>query len=75
MAEENILNITKLKITCKECGTEVITKIGRTIYACPDCNNSFNVNREKDYFALFKDVLTTLKDNNSADFSILCEEE
>ena len=72
--ENKVLNIKKLKITCKNCKTEVITQIGRSIYSCPDCGASFNVNRENDYFIAFKDVLNKFKENVNAEFSIICED-
>lgn len=73
--ESKILNITKLKIECASCGTTIITDLGKTVYQCPTCEQTFNVNRETDYYVQLKQVLETLKSVGGAKFSLVCEHE
>jgi len=73
--ESKILNITKLKIKCASCGTVVITDLGKSVYACPTCEQSFSVNRENNYFIKLKQTLETLKSVSGAEFSLICEEQ
>jgi len=75
MAEEKVLNITKLKIECKSCGTQVIADIGKSVYACPTCNQTFSVNREDDYYVKLKHSLEALKSVSGANFILMCEEQ
>lgn len=73
--ENQILNIKKLKIVCNECKTEIITHLGDSVFTCPVCNTSFDVNRADNYFIKLKDTLERLKNNNQATFSFICEEK
>jgi len=77
VAEEKILNISKLKIVCKNCKTTIETDLGTTIMSCPACETKFGINREdgENYFTDLHNVLTKMKLNKTADFIFVCEED
>ena len=75
MQEQNILNIKKLKVECNSCNTVVICDIGKSIYECPACSQSFEVKQSDNYYLHLKRTLEKLKSIDSATFSLICEEE
>ena len=73
--QESVTNINKLRIECVSCETVVITDIGKSVYNCPVCNQTFDIRNDSNYNIQLKKALESLKSVSGAKFSFICEEE
>lgn len=74
IGESKILNIKKLKITCKKCETQVILKLGETAYRCPVCGAGFLPGVDNVFLKLSQ-TLSELAECDAAGFSFICDDE
>lgn len=74
MIDEKISNIKKLKITCKNCKTEIITDIGKDIANCPCCYAKFIQSIDDNPYQSLSQTFATLKQSVTADFSLVFDE-
>lgn len=80
MAEENILDIKRLKITCNNCKSEITFDIDapnkhRPIYICPVCGGQFGIDPENDTIERAKLLIESAKSVKNATFTFLCRKE
>ena len=66
----DIENINKLKVTCKNCDTEIVVKIGRTVSQCPSCDTVLNDTRA---FKLLEDAFREFGKFRNFNFELICK--
>jgi|GEM_PF-6885407 len=73
MAEQNIFNIQKIKVTCRNCDTVVVLAIGRSFSCCPYCSKMINSDPLNDYIKGIGVALQKLQGLDTATFELVCE--
>lgn len=70
-----IKDIKRFKITCLECESEFILKIGKQLYACPVCGRDFDIDINDDIFFRLSSIFKSIEKSKKAEFYLLCDEK
>lgn len=68
----SIENINKLKVTCKNCDTEIIVSIGRSVSQCPSCDTMLNDTRA---FKMLEEAFAEFARFRNFEFELICKGE
>lgn len=78
--QANIINIKRLKLTCKNCLAEVTFDINarfstRALRECSVCGVSYKIDADNNPIIKAQELLNSINENQDATFSFLCEED
>lgn len=79
MAEENIINLNRIKIQCKNCNSDVVfdltAPIQRYVTTCPICAMSYGIDLEDNPIVYAQKLLRSAKAVKDANISFVCKGE
>ena len=80
LMQANIVNIKRLKITCKNCLADVTFDINarfsnRALRECSVCGVSYRIDADNNPIIKAQELLNSINEHQDATFSFLCEEE